>query len=131
MNSEQWRKLPGGPYLLSNLGRLKNRQSRLVTPCVKLGTDRARYEIKPNGVYKTFIVDVVMARIWPEVCGSYDRDWVARVRQMNGKPPVPRHIAARRYSASENDWDRDPWETMHLWDQGRDYRNFAQYVPVI
>lgn len=131
MSSEEWRKVPGVPYQLSNFGRMRNTYGRMVTPRLPLGALTVRYEIKSLGVRKVYYVKQLMAKIWPEASGAFDASWVARTREANGLDAEPRHISAHRESIGFTGWANDPWETMHLWDQGRDYRNFAQYVPVI
>lgn len=131
MSGEEWRKVPGVPYQLSNFGRMRNTYGRMVTPRLPLGALTVRYEIKSLGVRKVYYVKHLMAKIWPEVHGTFDENWVARTREANGLSAEPRHVSAKRSAVEFAGWTSDPWDTMRLWDQGRDYRNYAQYVPVI
>jgi hypothetical protein len=130
MSGEEWRKVPGVPYQLSNFGRMRNTYGRMVTPRLPLGALTVRYEIKSLGVRKVYYVKQLMAKIWPEVSGVFGENWVARTREANGLPAEPRHVLEKRAPVGFTGWANDPWDTMHLWDQGRDYRNYAQYVPV-
>ncbi|GAU08115.1 hypothetical protein DPF_0818 [Desulfoplanes formicivorans] len=71
-----------------------------------------------------------MARVWPDKDQQYDEDWVSAVRKMNGLSSDTNGSTVRR-PWRPTPWDKDPWESMHLWESERDYFNFAQYVPVI
>jgi hypothetical protein len=127
---EKWRKIPETKYSLSNIGRLKNRRGRHVTPRIVCGSTRARYDFYVHGVHKSFFVEEIMDRVWPEVGRQvYDEEWIAMVRHMNGLPSETMTTSRRPWRPTS--WDRDPWESMRLWESERDFFSFAQYVPVI
>jgi len=126
IHDEMWRKVPGTKYTMSNFGRMKNGSGKFMAPGIVKNGVSTRYCLVINGVKRSSRVMDVMARVWPEESLSCDLQWMARIRKMNGQfGNVP---APSRAVIGDG---LDPWDTMHLWNECRDYFNFAQYVPVI
>lgn len=147
-SDEQWRAIPGSGCQISNLARFKNTNGVVVTPQIqhRVRNPRKRivYAVKyAAGPRHYFHVYSMMAKIWPEIQGSYDDAWCVRMKDVvraekgwRRRHPLTKKQdrmpdGSKRKLLEYKGWDRDPWDEMHLCGVERDYFSFGQYCPCL